>query len=81
MCSECHRMICPSGCPNAPEETEVYTCEHCGESIVVDDEYYEFEGKQYHYDCFPDAAVAILVRNGAVYGYAEMEEPDFEYDD
>ena len=81
MCSVCHMSPCHTRCPNASEPPEVYKCEYCGESIVVDDEYYEFKGKHYHYDCFQDNAVELLVNLGAVYGYAEMEEPSYEYDD
>lgn len=75
MCEICHRCPCDPRCPNAPEPPTVYTCKHCGESIMEGDEYYELDGDYYHEDCFGDAAVSILLdQYGARYGVAEVDE-------
>lgn len=43
-----------------PEPKIVGTCECCRDDICEGDEIVEFEGAQYHKDCFEDAAVSIL---------------------
>ncbi len=77
MCEICHHAPCLSGCPNAPDPPTVYICKCCGEPIVVDETYYEFEGDRYHEECFEDTAVDILLENGATKSTAELEEPDY----
>lgn len=73
MCLECRSFPCDPRCPNAPDPPEVYTCEDCGDPIIVGDEYVEFDEKHYHLDCFQDAAVDILLEHyGAVKGVAEV---------
>lgn len=75
MCEICHRYPCDPRCPNAPEPPTVYTCKHCGEGIVENDNYYEVDGDYYHEECFNDAATSILTeRFGARYGVAEVDE-------
>lgn len=61
MCAECHREICPSGCPNAPEPEAVYECSYCGDPIEPGDEYVEIDGEYYHREgCIEDVALQLL---------------------
>lgn len=62
MCDICHRTPCDPRCPNAEDAATVYDCEYCGEPIRVGDLYREYDGKYYHDDCFPQAAVNIVVK-------------------
>ena len=41
MCEICHKYVCPSGCPNAPEPEIMGYCLRCAEELRVDYEYYE----------------------------------------
>lgn len=65
MCKECWQNPCHSMCPNAPEPAAVYDCEFCNEPVRAGDEYFEYNGKYYHEDCFADAAPALVAENGA----------------
>ena len=76
MCEICHQFRCPSGCPNAPDPPAVATCKHCGEEIVVGDEYYEYDGECYHEDCFSDIAVSLLLEAGAELKEASEDDID-----
>ena len=51
----------------------VYTCEWCGDGIEVGDDYIEFDGCQYHKDCFDECAAEILFELGAYKSTAEVE--------
>mgnify|MGYP001668261291 FL=1 len=75
MCDVCHATPCDPRCPNAPDPPAVYTCKHCGESIVPGDEYMEVDGDYYHLeDCAGDAALSILKDQfGARTGVAEVD--------
>ena len=82
MCEICHSSPCLSRCPNAPEPEAVYKCAYCKEGIIEGDEYFEYDGKYYHEDCFGECAVDLLVESGATKGTAEKEYPDYDpYDD
>ena len=82
MCEICHSGPCLSRCPNAPELPSIGKCKYCGEDIQVGEEYFEYDGKKYHEECFNDCAVSLLMENGAVLKTAEEEEPDYDrYDD
>lgn len=75
MCDVCRQTPCHPRCPNAPEPPTVYTCKHCGEPIVVGDEWYELDGDYYHEDCFADIAVTLLLEQcGATRGTAEEDD-------
>ncbi len=76
MCEICRRNQCVSGCPNAPAPKAVYTCEYCGNNIVVGDDYYEYNGKYYHEDCFADCAIELLMKAGAEKATASEDEID-----
>lgn len=73
MCEICHGVGgCLPGCPNAPEPKKIYTCEYCGDDIVEGDEYYEFDNRYYHEECFHDCAINLLLDEcGARHGVAE----------
>jgi hypothetical protein len=73
MCEICHGVDgCLPGCPNAPEPKKIYTCEYCGEDIIEGDEYYEFDNRYYHEECFHDCAINLLLDEcGARHGVAE----------
>lgn len=73
MCAVCHMTICPSGCPNSGDERAVYTCK-CGDPIVENENYYEFDGVYYHEDCFYENAVDILIDIGATKGVADIHD-------
>jgi len=82
MCEICHYTPCLSGCPNAPEPPSIGQCKFCGEDIQVGEEYFEYDGKKYHEECFSDCAVSLLMENGAELKTAEEEVPDYDpYDD
>ena len=55
MCEICRRVICPSGCPNAPEPKQVFICSGCCKPIYEGDEYYDILGEQFCEDCIADA--------------------------
>lgn len=75
MCEICHQCPCAPRCPNAPEPPTVYTCKHCGEPIVVGDDYFELDGDYYHEECFCDSAIDLLIEKfGARCGVAEVDE-------
>lgn len=75
MCDVCRQTPCHPRCPNAPEPPTVYTCKHCGEPIVVGDEWCELDGDYYHEDCFTDIAVMLLLEQcGATRGTAEEDD-------
>lgn len=76
MCDICMVSPCAAGCPNAPDPDTVFTCKHCGEPIVVGDDYYEMDGDHWHEDCFRDCAVEILVEIGASRRTAESSDID-----
>ena len=79
MCSICHSYPCDPRCPNAPEPEAVYTCEYCGEPIVVGEEYYEYHGKQYHPECLESCAFELLIHDPDV---SKMTaEADYDDDD
>ena len=74
MCSVCLKSPCDPFFFNAPEPKEIYTCEHCGESIVEGDEYVDVDGDYYHDECFMDCSAEILLEKyGAVKGIAEAD--------
>ena len=76
MCEICRQYRCPAGCPNAPDPPAVVACEYCGENIVVGDEYFEYNGNYYHVECFADAAVSLLLENGASHGEMDYDDID-----
>lgn len=76
MCEVCRSSPCLSGCPNAPDPEAIHTCKHCGEDIVVGDEYYEYDGEYYHEECFEDCAVALLMEAGAKRSTASEDDID-----
>ena len=78
MCEICRSYPCHRRCPNADEPPVAYECDYCGDSIFVGSEYYKYDGKCYHEDCFKEAAVELLVIDGATLREAEMEEPDYD---
>lgn len=65
MCKECRQYPCHPRCPNAPEPAVVCDCEHCNKPIRSGDEYFEYDGKHYHENCFADAAPALVAEDGA----------------
>ena len=75
MCDVCHMTPCHPRCPNAPDPPTVYTCKHCGEPIVVGDEFMEVDGDYYHLEaCARDAAMSLLMEKlGARTGTAEVD--------
>jgi len=76
VCDICHCSPCLSRCPNAEEPASIGTCKHCGEDIVIGDEYYEYDGEMYHDECFSDIAVYLLVEAGA--SKKEASEDDID---
>lgn len=67
-----HGMPEPSLDP--PEPKVISTCEFCGEDILEGDEIVEFDGVEYHRDCFDDIATSILFdRYGAMARVAEVD--------
>lgn len=61
MCSICGYFTCPAGCPNADDPPAVFTCEVCGDSIVVGDEYVDLDDVKIHRDCFEDLDTAEVL--------------------
>ena len=55
MCEVCHRYICPSACPNAPEPPVYAKCEICGAKIYDGDAYYEIEDHKFCEACVSGA--------------------------
>lgn len=74
MCDICHRTPCLSRCPNAPEPMPVATCDYCGGDILEGDEYFSYNRELYHNDCFEEAAVDILIEDGATKRIACSED-------
>lgn len=54
MCEICHRSICPSACPNAPEPPVCGRCEECGGDIREGDEYYKIGEHIFCESCVKD---------------------------
>lgn len=82
MCESCFYNPCVSGCPNAPEPPAFYKCSYCKEDITEGEEYYEYDERRYHDDCFRECAVELLLESGAEKKTAKEEEPDYDpYDD
>lgn len=53
MCDMCHRIICPSSCPNAEEKRSGMTCFYCNEDILIGEEYLKSQaGNAVHEECF-----------------------------
>lgn len=50
MCDECHRSICPSGCPNCPDPIHI-NCDVCNQEIYDGDSYYLIYGSNVCEDC------------------------------
>lgn len=55
MCDLCHRAVCDSRCPNAPEPQKFGECAECGENILDGDEYYLLGGEYYCESCVRDS--------------------------
>jgi len=60
VCSICLQTPCAARCPNAPEPKAVYKCAYCGEGIIADEEYIEYDGSYYHADCVSGMTVKEL---------------------
>lgn len=81
MCDICLSSPCLPRCPNAPEPPAVCTCDKCGESIREGDEYIDDNGNVCR-DCIENmSAVELLDVLDIRFRTAEVEEPDYEYDD
>ncbi len=63
--ASCHRPVPPGA---------IAVCEGCGEGIEVGDTYYEYDGDLYHEECFEDAALSILIGEGAALREASAED-------
>ncbi len=74
MCAICGSSPCMSGCPNEPEPAVFSTCAYCNEEIVDGENYVDFDGREYHEDCFTEAAEGILFEEyGAERCIAEVD--------
>ena len=62
MCQECRMSPCHPRCPNAPEPLAVAQCAKCNSSIVVDDEYAQFDDTCYCEACLDDMSTSELVK-------------------
>ena len=61
MCSECHSWPHLPGCPNAPEPKAIFTCKHCGDGIIAEDEFADIDGDKYHAECLEDMTIYQLL--------------------
>ena len=78
MCAICRRSPCDPRCPNAPDPPTVYTCEECGEGILVGDEFAEIGDRQYHIDCLESLSTRELLKMFDVETqFAEVEEAEW----
>lgn len=59
MCSICHRIVCPSTCPNADEPKPIQVCEKCGTSLYAGDSAYNIGDHVYCEDCVINAHFEI----------------------
>ena len=55
MCEYCHKYICPSACPNAPDPPVFAKCSACGAEIYDGEDYYEIFDECICLDCVFDA--------------------------
>ena len=82
MCAICGFATCQSGCPNADEPKEIYTCEICNRPIVEGDEYIRMDDSYFHIDCYEDLDTKekVSIAGGEV-GIAKDDEYDEYIDD
>ena len=55
MCDICHSVPCWSGCPNEPEQPQVFVCSGCSEPIRHGQTYYDLAGEQWCQHCVDEA--------------------------
>lgn len=61
--------------PGIPPDA-VAVCKGCGEGIGIGDRCYEYDGELYHEECFEDAALSILIGEGATLREADASDAD-----
>lgn len=61
MCEYCRQSPHDSRCPLAPSPIGFAHCEECAEAITDGEEYIEFDGQYYHYDCIGDMSTKELL--------------------
>lgn len=67
---------------NVENPVQVGICAACNDPVMSDEEYYVYDGKYYHQECYFDIA-ADLFKNDirSLVAEAEDDYPEFEYPD
>jgi hypothetical protein len=72
MCRDCHTVYCYNGCPFYEEETEIRSCDICGEAVDEEDVYYAAGEHCVCEKCAEGLSVDDLLELGGLCGIGDL---------